>query len=183
MPFINPKSLIFFMLFFESVIVFGQEGLDREAYASKSGKLNVLKMRVKETEKTIKKLVQRKAAAATREQEHQIMEEMVRVHEGYKKDTREYNALRNELKYRFPEKDDETERQYQVIKDKTLDDIEEEIDLDGALTQFKKKMDKKYEPFVKAAEEKRFRELSSKMEKEKDKDEAKYKPKGLVLEK
>ena len=63
--------------------------------------------------------------------------------------------LENEriIRFRYPEKEDANKRQYTLYKLKTLDEIENDVGIDGHLDRVKRRMMKVYRPKLKSDEE------------------------------
>lgn len=118
------------------------------AYGQKLQKAGNLQSKIADQEKEIKELIEVKQKTADEDRKRQAIQRMVEIHTQLKKDVKEYNDLINELKYKYPAKEDETSRAYAPAREKTIDDMEEESALDRALTEAKKNVDEKYAPFT-----------------------------------
>ncbi len=71
----------------------------------------------------------------------EISEKYKKLEETYKK----YNKEVTHVKFRHPEQGEEGERQYTLIKPKTVEQIESDIGVDGKLDRIKRKMERQYQ--------------------------------------
>jgi hypothetical protein len=77
-----------------------------------------------------------------------VLDKMAESHRKLTETALEYNTQKAELKYRYPEEGVIIERRYVPLRAQTIEQIEKELGLSSELTKTKKKIDKKYAPFV-----------------------------------
>lgn len=148
-------NFIFLCLLMASAVAFASGGGEEKPaaetssapeYNKKLSELTSLENKVKESRAVIQDLIQHKNATSNREKKHEIVEQMIERHRQLIDEIKRYNEARHQLKYRFPEKDDSTERRYLPLKEQSLEQMEQEMGLDADLTRVKKMVDKKYAP-------------------------------------
>lgn len=151
-------------------------------YTEKTGKLNNLEMKVRETKESIKNKLKAIQHSEDKNAQKVLYQEIVQAHLEMKKATKDYNSVRQEIKYKFPKKSDQTVRRYLPLREVTLDEIENETGMSGVLSRVKKKIDIKYKKFTLADKNKSLldnQENSKEKLKNKKKENAKDK---IILE-
>jgi hypothetical protein len=122
-------------------------------YSKKSAQLNSLKSRIDEAnEKFAGKLAAKNATRDTKRQQN-FAEEMAAIAKERNKHVTEYTALRQELKYRYPNKGEEIDKRFVPTKEKSAEELEASAEIDVLLTGIKRRLDKKYAPFMPKEEE------------------------------
>jgi hypothetical protein len=126
-------------------------GPDRE-WAQRTSKLNVQEAKQKDLTKQLQKFIimknENRAPLDEKGKPIDLLASIAETHKKLKGVVEEYNADKNELRYRYPEQGTWIERKYLPMRDKSIDEIEHEMGLDGELTKTKRKIDQKYAPFV-----------------------------------
>lgn len=124
---------------------------DRE-WAKRTTKLNIYETKMRELNKKIQQMIKAKnnGAAVIDEKGNPIdaLETISTSFSELKKTVKDYNAERDELKYKYPEEGARIERRYVPLREQSIEQIEKELSLDGDLTRTKRKIDKKYAPFM-----------------------------------
>ncbi|MCB0355689.1 MAG: hypothetical protein KDD40_01710 [Bdellovibrionales bacterium] len=139
-------------------------------YTEKTGKLNILETKIRESKANIKARLKALDHTKDKEKKKELYDSLVAEHEELKKNIKDYNKIRQELKYKFPQKNDQTQRRYLPMREMSLKEIETESGLDGLLNRVKKKMDKKYKKFTLADDNKNLKPDGKKEKQEKSKD-------------
>lgn len=124
------------------------EGGSQREYNTKFSKLNSLNARIEEADKRFAELVHEKNEAKSQEAKQAIIKEMVEVANRRNKDVDQYNQLKAELTYRFPNQGEHQERHYNVQNKRSVEEMDNVGGLDEQLTYTKKLIDKKYAPFM-----------------------------------
>lgn len=153
MRFISHSLSLF--IFFAVVCVQAQDGLeggaDRE-WAKRTSRINVLDTKMKDLKKKIIGYIAIKKSGAPALDEKgkplDILSAIVATQKELKETHATYAKEQNELRFRFPEKGELIQRKYIPLRPQTLEQIENEMGLDGELTRVKKKIDKKYSIFT-----------------------------------
>lgn len=129
----------------------GGNDSDRE-WAKRTTKLNIYETKMKELNKKIQQMIKAKnnnvQALDEKGKPVDVLETITTAFSDLKKTVKDYNAERDELKYKYPEEGARIERRYVPLRAQSIEQIEKEIGLNGELTRTKKKIDKKYAPFV-----------------------------------
>lgn len=142
-------------------------------YSKKVSKLNSVKSRIEIAEEQIQQLIKAKSQSDSEEKKREIIRQMVTAHNDMKKDIEEYNRLRAEVKYRFPNKGEDIERRYVAIGQRSLEELERGSGLDQVLDKTKAKIEKKYRSFQGAESRTRLMRPEANGSREKEKEEAK----------
>ncbi|MCC7403342.1 MAG: hypothetical protein IT288_03005 [Bdellovibrionales bacterium] len=132
-------------------------GLRGPEYTQKKSKKLNLEVQISEQQKALEELIRRKNGTTDPATRSQVVEEMKTVHTGMQKAIQDYNEVVKELNYKYPQKDDDSERKYLPMRSRSLEQIEKEMGLDAVLSAAKGRVDKKYAPLVDEAK-KRERE-------------------------
>jgi hypothetical protein len=110
--------------------------------SSKEGK-------VKEFRLKIESLIKQKKIVNSDVTAKKIVKEMIETHNEFTKATLDYNKVYNKLRYRFPDKtNNKKKRRYLPVRIHSLEQIEKEMGIDSDLTQIRKKINKKYSPYL-----------------------------------
>jgi hypothetical protein len=73
-----------------------------------------------------------------------ILEQIVSSHDELKKAVKEYNKLRNHVRFEHPEQGDDTERKYRPHRFKSIEEFEEAVGIYGKLDRLKRKVKTTY---------------------------------------
>ncbi len=111
-------------------------------------KMNLREDRIKQLRQELRQVIIEKKKTRSVRVKKAAIKQIVQIHERLKTTIKEYNTYLRSVKYRFPEKGDTTSRQYLPMRVDTLEDIEDGVGVDIDLTRVRKKMEKKYAPFV-----------------------------------
>lgn len=117
-------------------------------YVIKNDELSVISNEIKTSKSNIRILIMKKRSTKNKEKLHQIMENLVEAHNLLNERIIKYQKLKNEIKYRYPEKKITKKREYLSLRIQSLEEIEDEVGIDGQLSKLKKRVDKKYLPFL-----------------------------------
>lgn len=139
--------------FFQIVIPVNSHAQLMGEYTQKVGKLSSLESKIQSGRDSVKVSLAAIQKTQDEKKQKEVFNEAVKLHEELKIAIREYNSLRDEIKYKFPKKHDQTIKRYIPIREESLDEIEKEMGLDGILSRVKTKIDKKYESFNSQEEE------------------------------
>ncbi len=99
---------------------------------------------ISDIEAEIKNLIHHKRAEHDREAQQKTMKEIQQSHKKLEEAYKNYNEEVNHVKYRHPEQGDQGERTYTVLKPRTLEQIENDIGLEGKLDRIKRKLERQY---------------------------------------
>jgi hypothetical protein len=139
------QMIIFIFVLLRADISFSKTGGNEytKLYSQKSN----LELEISTHQKNLEGLILRKNSASDAGSRNQTVEEILRVHADLQTSISQYNQILKDLTYRFPEKGNESKRQYAPMKNRTIDQIEKEMGIDASLSAIKEKIDKKYAPF------------------------------------
>ena len=144
------SALLLFCLFTLSIPTYAKLISD---YSEKTGKLNSLEIRVKDSKEKIKNTLKAIKISEDENEQKDFYQQALTEHAEMKKSIKEYNSIREELKYKYPKKNDQTERRYLPMREETIEDIVNESGISGILSRIKKKIDAKYKKFTLADKE------------------------------
>jgi hypothetical protein len=99
---------------------------------------------ISDIENEIKTLIHHKRSEHDRESQKHIMKEIEEKHKKLEEAYKKYNEEVNHVKYRHPEQGDMGERTYTVLKPRTLEQIENDVGLEGKLDRIRRKMEAQY---------------------------------------
>lgn len=99
---------------------------------------------ISDIEGEIKKLIHHKRSEHDREAQKKVMKEIEENHKKLLEAYKKYNEEVNHVKFRHPEQGDDGERTYTVLKPRTLEQIENDVGLEGKLDRIKRKMEAQY---------------------------------------
>lgn len=123
-----------------------------EGWAEVVARVQGLKAKVDNHEKTIKGLVEQKSLLKEGPQLNEVIRQLVAAHKAYLIDLKEYDKERAYLMYRFPERGVKNQRNYERVEAKTLEEMESSMSLEGRVGNAMKKMRKQF-PQDEAAKE------------------------------
>lgn len=116
-------------------------------FQQKVTKLNTIETRMEDAQTEFDHLVSDKEHTTDQKQVEAILKQMVEVNKQRNKDAEEYNAIKQELAYRYPSKAAELNRLYQLQQKRSMDEMQSGADLDDMLTRIKKVIERKFAPF------------------------------------
>lgn len=116
-------------------------------YALLSSKKLNLELQIATQQKVLEDLIHHKNSTRDVQAKNQAVEEMTKAHADLRAAIDSYNKVLKDLNYHFPEKGDSSERKYLPLKNKSIEQIEEEMGLDAELTRVKEKIHEKYASF------------------------------------
>ncbi len=122
-------------------------------YRSKTQKLNSLETKVGELETRFQALVKTKSEARDKDTKLVLIEQMKTVKKEIDEAADKYNELRDEVRFKFPDKGRALVKRYAPMQKKTMQQLEKRSTLDTDLTKAKKAAEKAYRPFIRRAEE------------------------------
>lgn len=139
------QMVLFILVLLRADMSFSKTGGSEytKLYSQKSN----LELEISTHQKTLEGLILRKNSSSDAGTRTQTVEEILRVHAELQTSISQYNQTLKDLTYRFPEKGNESKRQYAPMKNRTIDQIEKEMGIDASLSAIKEKIDKKYAPF------------------------------------
>lgn len=101
-------------------------------------------MSISDIESEINKMIHHKRSEHDREAQKKVMKEIQEAHKKLLEAYKKYNEEVNHVKFRHPEQGDEGDRTYTVLKPRTLEQIENDVGLEGKLDRIKRKMGAQY---------------------------------------
>ncbi len=116
----------------------------KDEYGEMVAKVSALQAKVAASKEIIEKLLEEKKHATKPEQISEIVKNLVTEHKTMEKNAEDYEQARSYLQYRFPEKGLKGERVYERIEVKSIDDMEDELNLDSKLKRTMKIVRKQY---------------------------------------
>lgn len=147
--FSHRHQILFFFLILTSVS-FAEEAHEPAAAEVKTSlpdwvpvetKIQELHSKIKSKEATVLKLIEDKNQLPNKSPKLKaIVDEIVKEHKELQNLIVDYKKNLNILKYRFPERNAKAERKYDRIEEKSLDEMELAIGIDGKLNRNLKKM-------------------------------------------
>lgn len=158
--FLSPLFLVFFI--FSSLVLASEEKKEEhsekkgeakaeakaepktEGWAEVVARVQGLKAKVDNHEKTIKGLVEQKGTLKEGPQLNEVIRQLVAAHKAYLIDLKEYDKERDYLMYRFPERGVKNQRNYERVEAKTLEEMESAMSLEGRVGSALKKMRKQF---------------------------------------
>ncbi len=126
-----------------SFFVFSTKAAE-ESYVAVQGRLNTLASKIKAKEDVIAHLFAQKEHTKNNAEIKEIVSTLTLEHRELKALINEYSKERQLIKYRFPELSDASERKYQRIDSKSLDQMEKEMGLNQVLNKAKTRVEKQY---------------------------------------
>ena len=99
---------------------------------------------ISDIEAEIKNLIHHKRSEHDREAQKKVMKEIEEKHKKLIEAYKTYNDEVNHVKFRHPEQGDDGERTYTILKPRTLEQIENDVGLEGKLDRVKRKMEAQY---------------------------------------
>lgn len=128
-------------------------------YREKSQKLLALETKVSELESHFKTLVKAKEVTTSKDKKLALIEEMKTVQQERDDAAEKFNKLRDEVRFKFPDKGKTVMRRFAPMQKKTVKQLEKRSTLDADLTSAKKAAEKAYRPFIRKAEEEERKRL------------------------
>lgn len=120
---------------------------DQKEYIDKTGRLTSLTNRIEARRKEFAEAVHNKNTASTALEKQRWIHAMNEIHASLNKDIESHQRIKSELKLRYPHQGETIERRYKTQSKKTVEEMEGVAGLDEKLTDVKKVIEKKYEPF------------------------------------
>lgn len=130
----------------------GKKEKKEEGWQEVSARVQGLKAKADNHEKQIEHLVAEKNHTHDEARLSHIIKELVVEHKAYAEASKEYDKERAFLMYRFPEKGVKGDRSYERSEIKSLEDMENQMSLDGRVKSVLVKVRKQY-PVVLSPEE------------------------------
>ena len=121
-----------------------KEDKRKETLFEHTNKLNTYLAKIKVKEEEIKKLSDEKKHTTNQARLQEILRQMVAEHREMQALVLDYERERGVVKYRFPEKDDQTARKYKRIKQRSLQEIETQLDVDTRLDRVQARIRAQY---------------------------------------
>lgn len=149
-------------VFFNFLAIAAEEGGEATAveyspgekeYREKSQKLNSLESKIGELEATFQALVKANSETTDKNKRLDLVEKMKTVKQEHDETVDKYTDLRDEIRFKFPDKGKTIMRRYAPMQKKTMQQLEKRSTLDEDLTKAKKAAEKAYRPFIRKAEE------------------------------
>lgn len=106
--------------------------------------INSMLGRMRTDEEEIKKLVEEKAQAKSKEQLNEILKQIVERYKNLQETHKRFEEERHHVRFEHPEKGDEVERRYRPFRLRTIDQMETEVGLEKKLDRFKAKVETVY---------------------------------------
>ena len=141
------KVIITFCLFSQAQLM--------SEYTQKTGKLSNLEKKISTFKEDIKTRQKLHDITKDEQKKREIYTEIISLHDQYREAVENYNAIRHDLRFRFPEKNDQTNRRYLPLRAQSIDEIQNEKGISSTLTRMKRKIDKKYAPYIEEPEDPR----------------------------
>ena len=116
-------------------------------FTQKTMKLNTIGTRLLDSQSDFDHLVWRKEHTTDQKEIESILKEMVDITNQRNKDVEEHNKLGQDLLYRYPSKNTEINRLYQMEQKRDIDEMQSAADLDDMLTRVKRVIERKFAPF------------------------------------
>lgn len=99
---------------------------------------------IEQTEAKIEDLIKQKNEKSSGGSSTVVIDQIVEAHKELKKSVKEYNKLRNHVRFEHPEQGDDTERKYHPHRFKSIEEFEDSVGIYGKLDRMKRKMKKTY---------------------------------------
>ena len=122
---------------------------EEEDWAKQVNYLNSKEGKVKNYTKELKTLIVDKKITTDTEEKKIIINQIIKVHALLKKEEVSYNNMRRKIRYRFPDKGTILDRKYLPMKIQSIEKMEDESGVDNQLTKLRRKIGKKYKPYLK----------------------------------
>lgn len=101
-------------------------------------------MRIANTQNEIKELVEKKNKNRDPHTRDELLKEINKKNDDLRRVYKDFKEEKEHVRFEHPEQGDKTERKYKRVRMKSLEDLENEVGLDGQLTRLKQKVEKKY---------------------------------------
>lgn len=122
-------------------------------YREKAQKLSSFETKAGELEAQFEELVKHKNAAHDKHAALEIIERMKEIKKERDEIVEKFNTVRDEIRFKFPDKGRAVMRRYAPMQKKTVEQLEKRSTLDADLSNAKESADRVYRPFIKKAEE------------------------------
>lgn len=118
-------------------------------YLQKNNQMISLRNKIETAERDFSHVVRQKDAAATKEEKQALMKQMEALHKERAKMVTEYNTVRDELLYKYPQQGALVERKFAPAEERSMEALEKQSMLGAKLTAAKRSADRKYHRFNK----------------------------------
>ena len=108
------------------------------------GRLATLRTRVEAKEKTVNELIEAKGREKDPSRQRELVKSLTQEHKELQTTIVEYEEVRNLLRYRFPEKGMTEDRSYQRIESRSLEQMENQVGIDGQISKTMSRMRGQY---------------------------------------
>lgn len=115
-----------------------------ESFNVVQARVQTLEAKVKSAEDEIQKLIVEKQHTKDTQKVNEIIKQMLTLHRELQKNAKEYDQQRALLKYRYPEKGQSEEREYERHEVKSLEDMESQMSLTSSVKRTLKKVRSQY---------------------------------------
>lgn len=123
-----------------SAVLLFSAGAVAEPWATHAGRLPALAKKLSDNEEEIRHLLERKKHLEDAGAIHDLMRELDERHKTLVKTSEEYETERLHVRFKHPDRASIVERQYTHFKLKTVEQLENELGLDGRLDRLKSKV-------------------------------------------
>lgn len=135
----------FSTLFVVLLLFAGSAWAGREGYLTTVQKYRTLKTKIVNVETNINQLIIEKSETKDLEKKENMLREITETHKELTKLYGEFDELERELRFRYPEKNNEGDRHYRLFRLRSLQQMEADLGLDGKLDQLRAKVRAKYQ--------------------------------------
>lgn len=132
------KSFIVLFFIFTSVQVFAEVWDQHEVNLAGFG------AKLKAAQDEIKALIESKNLVRDPKEREKLLQDIVKKHDAMLKIYRDIKQEEAHIRFQHPEKGDKEKRRYKRVKEKTLEELEDELGLDGQLSRIKRKVEDQY---------------------------------------
>ncbi|MGZ3774788.1 MAG: hypothetical protein ACXVCY_13265 [Pseudobdellovibrionaceae bacterium] len=115
-----------------------------ESYAAIQARVAAIEAKIHSSQAEIQKLIEEKQHTKDAEKVNEIIRQMISLHRQIRENATEYDQQRSLLKYRYPEKGAGEKREYERIEVKSLEDMENQMNLTSSLNHTMKKVRSQY---------------------------------------
>ncbi len=128
----------------------GSSSKEAIAYNKKEARMNTLRSRIDEANRSFNELVERKNKSHDRAEQQSIAEDLVRIEKERKEWMRELTEISQELSYKHPSKGRPIDKKFTQDPARKVAPKQDAQDagLDERLTETKRLVDKKYAPLI-----------------------------------
>ena len=129
---------------FAWVILIGRAG-HSESWGRHEVNLKGYQIQITNGEEEMRALIAKKKINTDLKIRDEILKEIIQKNEDLKKTFREMKTEEEHIRFQHPEKGDETVRKYRHLRLKSIEELENEVGLDGQLSRLKNKVKNKYD--------------------------------------